>query len=387
MEPMATWIFAAEAFFALTAALHVGSVILVTARGRFARRPRPVAGDAPGVTILRPVRGVENHIEETLASSFRLSYPNYELIFCCASASDEIVPVVEKLIAAHPNVQARLLIRDDRISVNPKLNNLVKGWAAARHDWIVMADSNILLPIDYLERLLACWRPGTGMVCSPPLGSKPAGPGGELECAFLNTFQARWQIAAACVGLGFAQGKSMLWRRDVLEEAGGIQALAAEAAEDAAATKIIREARLAIRLLPRPIEQPLGYRSLSDVWQRQVRWARLRKVTFRLFFIPELFSGSFFPFLALAVLFATGAWTARLAMLLALGWYLLEAVMALVLRWHLTLLSPLAWLVRDGLIPIVWISAVCGNRFEWRGNRMDIRHTDANGLTPVEDRR
>src|SRR5262249_15106896 len=62
----------------------------------------------------------------------------------------------------------------------------------------------------------------------------------ELECAFLNTYQLRWQYTSAAIGLGFAQGKSMLYRRSQIEKAGGIRLLAAEAAEDAATTKVVR---------------------------------------------------------------------------------------------------------------------------------------------------
>ena len=103
-----------------------------------------------------------------------------------------------------------------------------------------MADSNVLMPRDYLQRLLAGWRPDTGLLCSPPIGCQPDGFWAEVECAFLNTYQARWQYAADTLGLGFAQGKTMLWRRRDLERAGGIQALAEEIAEDAAATKLVR---------------------------------------------------------------------------------------------------------------------------------------------------
>ena len=68
----------------------------------------------------------------------------------------------------------------------------------------------------------------------------PRGFWAELECAFLNTYQARWQYAADSLGHGFAQGKTMLVRRRDLAQAGGIQALAEEIAEDAAATKLVR---------------------------------------------------------------------------------------------------------------------------------------------------
>ena len=83
---------------------------------------------------------------ETLASIFALDYPDYEVLFCVADADDPIVPLVSGFIAAHPQIPARLLIGDDQVSANPKLNNVVKGWKAARHEWIVIADSNVLMP-------------------------------------------------------------------------------------------------------------------------------------------------------------------------------------------------------------------------------------------------
>src|SRR5262249_32208002 len=124
--------------------------------------------DVAGVSLVRPVCGMENHVEETLRSAFHLDYPRYEIIFCVATANDDAVPLVRRLIAVHPHVPARLLIGDETISDNPKLNNVCKGWRAAAYDWIVMADSNVLMPRDYIERLLAAWRADTGVVSSPP---------------------------------------------------------------------------------------------------------------------------------------------------------------------------------------------------------------------------
>ncbi len=121
-----------------------------------------------------------------------------------------------------------------------------------------------------------------------------------MECAFLNTYEARWQYAADACGLGFAQGKSMLWRRDVLEAGGGIERLGDEIAEDAAATKLVRRARLRPRLAAGPFDQPLGRRAWSEVWGRQARWARLRRATFPLFFAPELFTSGLLAIVAAA---------------------------------------------------------------------------------------
>jgi ceramide glucosyltransferase len=363
---------AAAVFCGLTALLHVVSIIvaIVRCRPRAAVAPRR---EAPPVTIVRPVCGLDNFVEETLRTSFELAYPAFELIFCVASARDPVVPVVRKLIAAHPGVPAQLLIGDDRISTNPKLNNCVKGWRAAAHPFIAIADSNVLMPPDYIQRLLAAWRSDTGLVCSPPLGCRPIGLWANLECAFLNSYQARAQYFADTIGIGFAQGKTMLWRRSDLEAAGGIRALAKEVAEDAASTKIVRAAGLRVRLVDGPFEQPLGRRTLKEVWRRQTRWARLRRAGFPLFFIPEMFGGAVLP-LAAAGFAAHGAGlpVGGTVAALAFAWYGLETALVRAARWHFTPLFPLYAMMRDLLLPGLWIDGWIGTDFVWRGNAMSV---------------
>ncbi|MVF25154.1 ceramide glucosyltransferase, partial [Methylocaldum sp. BRCS4] len=130
-----------------------------------------------------------------------------------------------------------------------------------------------------IQTLLAAFEPDTAMTVSMPIGSRPKGFWAVVECAILNTFQARWQYGAEAIGAGFAQGKNMMWRRDVLDRAGGIRALGAEIAEDAASTKVIRAQNMTVRLVDMPFEQPLGSRTAREVYSRHVRWARLRRVT------------------------------------------------------------------------------------------------------------
>ena len=204
-----------SAAFCIAAIAQIASIVL--AISRFHRRDKLAVDDAVSVSILRPVCGIDNFVEETLRSTFHLDYPHYEIVFCVADGKDPVIPVVQRLISAYPDIEARLLIGNTAVSANPKLNNLVKGWHAARYEWVLMADSNVLMPKDHLQRMLSVWRPDTGLVCSPPIGSAPQSVWAELECAFLNTYQARWQYFADSIGLGFAQGKAMLWRRDLLE--------------------------------------------------------------------------------------------------------------------------------------------------------------------------
>src|SRR5271165_6883244 len=343
----------AAGFCVASGAIHALSVALAIPRcaRRGGRMPPPT--DAPSVTIVQPLCGVETFSRETLRSIFALDYPSYEIIFCLASGDDPIAPVVRGAIAANPNRPARLLIGDDRISANPKLNNVVKGWKAARYDWVIIADSNVLMPPDYIQRLLERWRPNTGIVCAPPIGSQPESFGADIECAFLNTYEARWQYAAEALGFGFAQGKTMLWRRDILEAGGGVEALGAEIAEDAAATKLVHAQGLEAHLVSQPFQQPLGARRMRDVWARQLRWARLRRVTFPLHFAPEILTTSLVMIVAAA--FAApefGLSPSASAVLAAAFWYAAEALLALAAGWPLGWRSPLAWMVRDLLLPL-----------------------------------
>ena len=228
-------------FCTLAAILHIAGILMVTLRGRRPGSPGSAPPDAPAVSVVRPVCGIENHIEATLASTFALSWPRYEILFCVAAERRPDRPgrrAPDRRPSRHsrPPAGRRRPHQHQSEAEQPRKG---LGGGAARldhHGRQQRADAGRLyraalraLDARHRPRLLAAGRRGARGLWS------------ELECGFLNTFQARWQLAADAVGLGFAQGKTMLWRRDILEAAGGIRALAAEAAEDAAGTKIVRK--------------------------------------------------------------------------------------------------------------------------------------------------
>jgi len=373
-----TIIYGASLFCLVIVSIHLLSLAVAAVRARPRRTPLAPPRPAPGVSLVRPVCGIDNFCEETLGSGFHLDYPEYEVIFCVADASDPVVPVVERLMARHPERPAQLIVGDEKFSANPKLNNCVRGWDAARYDWIILADANVLMPKDYIQRLLASWRLRSGVVTSMPLGSKPGNVWAELECAFLNTFEARWQYCAEVLGNGFAQGKSMLARRDIFEAGGGIRALASDIIEDAAATKLVREQGLCVSLVDSPFEQPLGMRTFRDVWMRQVRWARTRRKTFALYYFPEIFACSVLPGAAAAFVAAALDWSIA-ATLIAFGtvWYAPEVLLARANGWYDSWRMPFLCVLRDLMMPIIYIDAWCVNDFVWRGNAMTMRPEEA----------
>ncbi len=365
------------AVVAVLLGVHLLSCALTVWRAFRPARPAPPGRDRQPVSLLRPVCGLDPNDDATLRSTFLLDpHPALEIVFCAARDTDPAVALLRRLMREYPHVRARVLIGDDRPTANPKLNNLVKGWHGSDGTWVIMADSNVLLPPDYVTELHAAYRGDTGLVCSPPVGSAPDGLAAEVECAFLNTYQGRFQLAADSLGFGFAQGKTMFWQRGLLDGAGGIEALARDAAEDAAATKIVRATGRRVRLVDRPYPQPLGRRLWRDVWQRQVRWARLRRATFPLFYAPEILAGGGIPVAAAGLIAGdVGVHPAAAMLGMAAVWYGAEAAVARLAGWHFSTWSPLALIARDAMLPAVWIAGWTGNGFTWRGNEMSATVT------------
>ena len=342
--------------------------------------------EAPGITVVRPLCGIETFSAETLEAAFAIDYPTYELLFCVAQADDPIVPLVRAAIAAHPAVPSRLLIGDDVISINPKLNNMVKGWREARYPWIAFIDSNVLMPPEFVRHLMATWRPDTGAVAAPPAGCLADGLWSHLECGFLNTYEARWQYVVDAFGMGFAQGKTLFYRKADLDRS-SMRDLASDPAEDAATTKMVRRLGLRVRLAP-PSPQPLGRRAFSEVWGRQLRWARLRRATFLAEYLPEIISGSAIPTVVAGFAAADlGVSVPGIVAAYLLIWWGSEMAMAAVCRWPLKWQTPLALIVRDCLLPAIWIGGLTGSSFTWKGTAMtmdDRRQAKAAGVPSNE---
>jgi len=360
----------------LLAAVQLLSVALATWRLRSVRAARNAA--SPFVTLLIPAHGIDPFAQRTFGAAFQQDYDNYEIVLTVASAADPVIPLLEALLARHRERRARLLIGDEQLTRNPKLNNLNKGWVASDGEWVAIVDSNAFMRRDYLRALVDAADDETGLVSSPAVGTCAEGIWAATEAAFLNTFQARWQFLADLLGFGFAQGKTLFWRRTLLDAAGGPAALGLDLAEDVAATKLVRRSGLKVRLVDRPVEQPIGRRRLADVWARQLRWTRIRRLGFRWLFLPEIALGAVVPTLAVAWLIATGAAPWPLLPAYLGLWYGAEWAMARLNRWPAGPLDVLAMPVRDAMLPLLYLWSFASDRIQWRGTLIEApRAADA----------
>jgi ceramide glucosyltransferase len=360
---------------------HLLSVALFLRRPR-RTAPRPGFLGRPPVTLLRPVCGRDAHDEETLASSLTQDYPDYEVVFCVARADDPVLPLLRGLLDRSP-VPARLLVGWDRPTGNPKLDNVWKGWQTTRRDWVCMTDSNLLLPPDYLSIVVDSWGPDCGLVSAPPFGIRPEGWAARIECAFLNSNQARLQYLADSFAMGFAQGKTLFFNKPLLEAQGGLEVLGQTLAEDVAATHVTRALGARVALTPLPFAQPVGRRSLPQVLGRQVRWSRVRRDGFPLLFALEPLNGAVLPAVAAAAAAVAAGLTPLLGLAYLVLWYGAEAVLMRRAGWPSGWRDIVVLPLRDLLLPAIWIATFRRRGFVWRGNAMGEAPPSAPAGSPV----
>ncbi len=327
-----------------------------------------------GVTILKPLRGLDEGISENLESFFRLDYPKYEILFTVASADDPVCEVVRKHMIRYPGVKARLILGAVEAGLNPKVNNLIRSYEQAAYDSIVISDSNCRVTGDYLERLVSHFAEDVGMMTSIVAGFSPRGLGGLLEATFLNTFFARALTVASAIGQPCVMGKSMMFRRSVLDQVGGIRGLGEYLAEDYQAGEKIRQLGLRVLVLSEPIHQFIGNYSFGAFWSRHVRWGRLRKVQAPFLFLMELWVGCLVSGVLGALAFSH-FYGVEAPLFLALHlafWGTCDLLLMRKMGQSLSLKSAGAWLVRECSHFLLWAHIAAGNSVEWRGQTITL---------------
>ncbi|KAF9903060.1 hypothetical protein BX616_001728 [Lobosporangium transversale] len=263
----------------------IAAVVAITlSRSRYGRFKPSLSSqmsvdEAPGVSIIRPLRGVDCNMYKNLASSFEQDYPCFEIIFSVANPGDPAITAVEALMKQYPKVDARLIIGEEIVGMNPKVNNMIRSYETAKYDIVWICDSNVYVGPGCMGRSVdMMMRPDVGLVHHLPYGVRPQTLGSELELMFLNTVHAKmylfinWTRLASCV-----VGKSNLFRRSDLNKVGGLAAFGRYMAEDNMLATAIFKMGYKHEMTGDLAYQSLGSISPSDYFLRRARWTRIRK--------------------------------------------------------------------------------------------------------------
>jgi ceramide glucosyltransferase len=362
------------ALWLVTLAFHAGSVAAALSQAEFRRRRAAAVRARPPVSIIVPTRETEPTFQARLAELASLDYPDYEIIV----ASERAEPEVERALAALPAARAarvRVSVDGARHTFNPKVNVQVAAYAMARHALVLMTDDNVCSPPDRIDALLPHLGGGVGLVSAVAIAVKPEGIAAEIEAAFQNGYGARFLLAGDRLGRSVAMGKTLLFRKSDLDRAGGILALAQGMAEDSAIRERLSAIGLPTVLAPVPALQPLGWRRFGTMFARQLRWMGARRWHTPFAFWTEPLHGVVFCAVAAGLAaewLQAGGFLAGVAVTW-LAWLTLDLACTRALGWPLFWRYPLAFTLRELLLPAMWVMTLTKRTVAWRGNAVPLR--------------
>lgn len=230
----------------------------------------------PGVSILKPLLGVDPNLYGNLETFFTQDYPLYELLFCVEEESDPAIMIVRNLIEKYPQINARLFIGGDNVGVNPKINNMSPGYDAARYEFLMISDSGIRLKSDTLLDMVNHMKDNVALVHQMPFTHDRDGFPAALEKIYFGTFQARIYLAADILGFTCHTGMSSLFRKKLLDEVGGLRTFGIYLAEDFFLSKSLTDRGWRTTVSSQPALQNSGYCRIDSFQERLTRWSKLR---------------------------------------------------------------------------------------------------------------
>jgi ceramide glucosyltransferase len=340
------------------------------------RGPGLVPSEWPGISVLKPLCGADDDLAANVASFAELPYGGeYEIVLGVRSPEDPAWPIAEEAVRRWPH-RMRLVRQERAVGLNPKVNQLVGMARAARHDLLVISDSNIRVPDPYLADIAAhLLRPGVACVTHPIGGAGHRTLGAFLDNVHLASTVATGMVASDRLARRpLVVGKSMaLWRQDLVL-LGGFESVANVLAEDHALGKRIRrELRAGVAVSSLPVWNIAVEKSVGHFFRRYLRWSVIHRTAIS---FPTYLAESLLNPIPLAVIGCALRPTAGAATTLAVCAVLkptLDAVAFSRLRRELFSWRAfgVVW-VKDLLLFVTWVHGLFARTVVWRGNRLRV---------------
>ena len=412
---VAAWIAIGISGIGLTQAIIAAALVI-----RFRRRTDSAVGlrmrlaapvvhsdESPPVSVLKPLHGDEPLLEEALASVFRQDYGRVQIVFGVQDAADAALPVVRRLQARFADCDTAVVIDATEHGPNRKVANLINMLPAAKHDVLVIADSDVHVAADWLRRLVAALEaPCVGLVTtvytglpfflvsSPVSGARGASQSSRpglpcnghgrsiwarlpslLGALQINQYFLPGALLARALGRQDCLGATMMLRRHTLERVGGLGALVDHLADDNVLGRLVQRLGLAVALADTVPATTVPEATLGALWRHELRWARTIRAL-----VPRQFAASVLQYplawATLGALLADGApasllWLANVWGARALASYGIDRALALAGG------SPV-WLLplRELMSLAVMVASYAGRKVDWRGHKLEAEGFD-----------
>lgn len=337
--------------------------------------PRPGTGPRPGISLLKPLCGVDDDLEANLAQFASLDYPHYEVLLGVKDMRDPAYAVARAAVARWPHVM-RLALQVGEPGLNPKVNQLVTLSSEARHDLWVISDSNVRVAPGYLDEIAQAFEdPEVGCVTHPIAGVGERTMGSLLDNLHLASSAAAGVIAAKrLAGQDIVVGKSMALRREDVEALGGFFSVKDVLAEDFVIGRwVTRTLGKRVVVARTPVFNVSLRKRVGDFFKRYVRWGVIHhmSVSTPTYLAQGLLNPA--PLALLAALLEPSVPAFVAAGAVALTKALLDVAVFRLLR-----PEPVSWsagpavLLKDALLFIAWCNGLFSRTVDWRGNRLRV---------------
>lgn len=344
-------------------------ILIMVAARNYLKIPPPRKVTTEPVSILKPLFGADEGLEENLRSFFLQDYAEFELLLAVNHEGEQGAMVARKLMSEYPNVPARLVVTGDSPRPNGKVFSLQQMIHHARYDILVMADSDIRVTAEMTSVLASeLLDPAIGLVTCPYRAIPGESFWSGLEAIGMNTeFLSGVLVARLLSGMDFALGCTLAVRRNALEGIGGMEALENYLAEDFMLGKLVAQSGRRVILSSYVIEHRIGSQSFAANVRHRLRWARSTRRSRPWGYVGEVFTNPL-PLALLMLFIAPASWP---FVLLAAAFRAASAfaVAACVLHDPLTRRKFYLIPLQDIFSFATWVAGFFGNTIEWRGQK------------------
>ena len=339
---------------------------------RFARGATVPAKSYPAVTVLKPLHGTEPGLYANLARFCAQDYPSpVQVVFGVVDPADPAIAIVRRLIAAFPDSDLRLVINSRRHGVNRKVSNLINMVGEARHEVLIVSDSDIIVEADYLKSMIGSLdRPGVGLATCLYSGAALQGVWARLGAAAINYHF----LPNVLVGLklGLAEpcfGSTIAIRKTTLAAVGGFESIAEQLADDYAIGARVRNAGLKVEISRTVVAHNCTQKSAFDLFRHELRCARTIRSVDPFGFVGLAITHAV-PLSLLGMLFGGLTWDALIVVAALVCRFALQAELDRAFR----LSDRFYWMgpLRDIMSFVVFVMSFFGRDIEWRGHRYGV---------------
>lgn len=328
----------------------------------------------PGVTIIKPLMGVDDNLMENLETFFTLEYPLFEILFCVQDNTDPVISVVQALVKKYPLIDAKLFTGGQNVGINPKINNMMQGYEVAKYELILISDSGIKMAADTLYDMASLMTEKVGLVHQMPFTTDRPKFSGTLEKVYFGTGHCRMYLLINLIGINCVTGMSCLMRKSVLDKIGGLQKFGGYIAEDYFIAQAFLDNNWVIQLSHQPAMQNSASYSIPTWKKRMIRWCKLRlKLTPMSWLEPmqECFMLGLVSSWTVNYLFG---WNSLVFFLIhILGWFLCDYIILSITQNGKLPFSKfeylIAWFYRESICIYLFLKAAVDPTVKWRNGK------------------